>query len=231
MRQFSTALSFCSLSFVALLACPSMLFGQPPRPPVPVQIIDEGGQSPAAANAGITDRPMNQTVNLKKIQAAFDKALPQDTTKTYGYRPDQIIKVRLREFMQTVVLLPEGEEVSGSVIGDAVNFAVDKLPGFKNRFVLWGRDPGADTNLTVFGKTGRIYSFYMRIDSTTSSFIPDLLVFIKDNSLSYDEVAALAAKEAETAPAPTPEKECIDCKRGLSATAVCAGLSAGSSGR
>lgn len=213
MRKFSTALSFCSLLLAALLACPALIQGQPSRLPGPVQIIDEGGQSPAAANAGITDRPMSQTINLKKIQAAFDNAQPQDTTKTYGYRPDQIIKVRMREFMQTVVILPEGEEVGGSVIGDAVNFAVDKLPGYKNRFVLFGRDPGADTNLTVFGKTGRIYSFYLRHYSTDAKVLPDLLLFIKDNTLSYEEVAAIAAKETEASPAPTVEKECLDCKR------------------
>lgn len=215
MARISTALRFMNVlvALFALAALPTALYSQPPKGAVVPMIIDEGGLTPSAANAGITDRPMRQTVNLKKVQAAFDQANPQDTSKTYGYRADQIIKIRLREFMQTVVILPEGEEVAGSVIGDGVNFAVDKLPGYKNRFVLWGRDPGADTNLTVFGKTGRIYSFYMRIDSTASAHIPDLLVFIKDNTLTYEEIAAMAAKDADAAPAAKTEKECLDCKR------------------
>lgn len=181
------------------------------------QIIDEGGMKPSDAQSAITNRPMRQTIELKKVQSAFDQASPQANTKRYGYRVDQTVKVRLREFMQTIVILPEGETIAGNVLGDATNFAFQKLPNYKNRFVLWGRDPGADTNLTVFGQTGRIYSFYLRIDSVSSSFVPDLLVFIHDSTLSYEEVIAVAAinDDEVLAKKDTKEKveECKDCKQ------------------
>lgn len=154
--------------------------------PVRAEVIDEGGLTQGQANAGVTNRPMNQTVNLKKVQSAFDSAKAEDNTRIYPWKPNVTFKVRLREFMQTIVVLPTHEKIVGQVLGDATNFAMKPLPGTTNRFVVWARDPGADTNLTVFGESGRIYPFYLRIDSVQSPFVPDLIVHIMDDSLPYD---------------------------------------------
>lgn len=189
--------------------------------PLHAQVIDEGGLTPSQANAGVTDRPMNQTINLKKIQTAFDKAKPQDNTKIYPWKANITFKVRLREFMQSIVVLPQGEKIVGQVLGDATNFAYKQLPGSTNRFVVWARDPGADTNLTVFGESGRIYTFYLRVDSVESAFVPDLLVYIMDDSLPYTqaqagqaqtEQALLDGKE-EGAKQAESEKICVECSQ------------------
>lgn len=189
--------------------------------PLRAQVIDEGGLTPGQANAGVTDRPMSQTVNLKKIQAAFDKAKPQDNTKIYPWKANVTFKVRLREFMQSIVVLPSGEKIVGQVLGDATNFAYKQLPGSTNRFVVWARDPGADTNLTVFGESGRIYTFYLRVDSVESAFVPDLLVYVMDDSLPYTQAQAgqaqteLALMDSKPAGSKQPEAEipCVDCSQ------------------
>lgn len=207
MRHFSSGFYLFSLCLAALLAAPSIIQA--------AGIIDEGGLSPTEAGSAITNRPMRQSVELKKVQTAFDQAKPEANTKRYSYKLDQTIKVRLREYMQTVVILPEGESIFGNILGDATNFAFQKLPSYKNRFVLWGRDPGADTNLTVFGESGRIYSFYLRIDSVSSNYVPDLLVFIHDNTLTYKEVALLEQEEKDKTKdeKKVVEEECLDCKK------------------
>lgn len=166
----------------ALLSCTILLAG---AAVTQAQVIDEGGLTTGQANAGVTNRPMNQSVNLKKVQAAFDQAKPQDNTKVYPWKDNVTYRVRLREFMQTIVVLPMNEKINGQVLGDATNFAMRPLPGTPNRFVVWARDPGADTNLTIFGESGRIYPFYLRVDSVQSPFVPDLLVYIMDDSLPY----------------------------------------------
>lgn len=192
--------------------------------PASAQVIDEGDMSKSEANAGITNRPMGSSVNLKKVQAAFDKAKPQENTKTYTWKANSTFQIRLREFMQTIVVLPAGEKISGLVLGDGTNFAVKPIPGSTNRFVVWARDPGADTNLAIFGESGRIYSFYLRIDDVHSTFLPDLIVYIMDDSQPYDMAQAgqtelgLSRNHANTNAGAsgqekkTDEKECLDCK-------------------
>lgn len=185
-------------------------------------VIDEGGMTPGQANAGVIDRPMSQTVKLNKVQAAFDKAKPQDNTRIYPWKPNVTYKIKLREFMQSVVILPTNEKITGYVLGDTINFAVKVLPANLQRFIVFGRDPGADTNLTVFGDSGRIYSFYLRIDSVESAFVPDLLVYVMDDSMTYDQAQggltelalSTPAKEPgkEAAQKPEAEKPCLECQ-------------------
>ena len=176
------------------------------------------------ADAAVTNRPMGgEGVNLKKVQRAFDKAKPQDNTKIYTWKANTTFQIRLREFMQTIVVLPAGEKISGLVLGDGANFAVKPLPLSNNRFVVWARDPGADTNLSVFGETGRIYSFYLRQDSVESPFVPDLIVYIMDDSLTYNTTQAgqtelgiskgngSEVQKAGNEGAKAGEKVCLEC--------------------
>lgn len=205
-----------ALVFVTILSCTLMLTG---TSAVQAQVIDEGGLTPGQANAGVTNRPMNQTVNLKKVQAAFDTAKPQDNTKIYPWKANVTYRVRLREFMQTIVVLPTNEKINGQILGDATNFAMKPLPGTANRFVVWARDPGADTNLTVFGESGRIYPFYLRVDDVRSAFVPDLLVYIMDDNLPYGLAQAgdllteqaLAPLAGKNESAGKDGKYCVDC--------------------
>ena len=162
-------------------------------------IVDEveGGALPAGE---IPDRPMRDDANLKAVQTAFDTSDPRDNVKRHNYSPDVTIKIRCREFMGSTVVLPPGEEISGYVLGDNTNFAFVPLgrqnPNLQNKFEVSGKFHGADTNLTVFGLSGNIYSFYLRNDSVKSSYMPSLVTYIKDDTVA-ERVHAIKAVEAE----------------------------------
>ena len=167
--------------------------------PLFAEIVDEV-QSGAMSADEIPDRPMRDDANLKAVQTAFDKSDPRANVKRHNYSAAVTIKIRCREFMGSTVVLPPGEEISGYVLGDDTNFSFvplgrqDEILG--NKFQVNGKFHGADTNLTVFGLSGNIYSFYLRNDSVKSAFMPSLVTYIDDDSVSR-KVAEIKAKEEE----------------------------------
>jgi type IV secretory pathway VirB9-like protein len=152
-------------------------------------ILDEGATG-ALPDRAIANRPLRTDANLQAVQAAFDKSDPRENVERFQFSPDMTYKLRLREFMHTSVVLPEWENINAFSLGDETNFTLLPLNqspknqganGLKNIFEVWGRYHGADTNLTVYGTSGNIYSFYLRNDSTESPFLPNLVVYIEDD--------------------------------------------------
>jgi type IV secretory pathway VirB9-like protein len=74
------------------------------------------------------------------------------------------------------------EDVRSFVLGDGLNFAFSSVDGSRNIYKLEGYYPGADTNLTIVGESGLIYSFYVRIDSIASKFVSDFVINVSGNS-------------------------------------------------
>ncbi|SEP43196.1 TrbG/VirB9 family P-type conjugative transfer protein [Nitrosovibrio sp. Nv6] len=168
-------------------------------------IVDEvvPGGVPASK---VGDRPMRDKISLQAIQAAFDDSDPLANVVRFKFHPDMTYKIRLREFMDTTVSLPLGEEINAYSIGDAKNFRFVPLtkpgkegkPELKHLFRLAADYPGGDTNLSVVGKSGRIYSFYLRADSVQSSFLPALVVYIEAEIEKRPEVEETPEKGATT---------------------------------
>lgn len=158
------------------------------------QLVDEvarGAGRPGTGGSGpagqIIDRSMRESVSLQAIQEAFDNSDPRANTKEFAYDAGVTYKLRLREFMDTTVALPEGEEIAAYSLADTKNFEFhpytppkgkDSVPELRNLFRVLGKYPGADTNLTVIGGSKRIYSFYLRVDSVKSQFMPVLVARI-----------------------------------------------------
>jgi type IV secretory pathway VirB9-like protein len=132
--------------------------------------------------------------------------------------------------MDTTVVLPEGEEIAAYSLADGKTFEFhpytpasgkDSRPELRNIFRILGKYPGADTNLTVIGKSRRIYSFYLRVDSVQSKFLPVLVAYIKappmilmsdaGDSVSHakPDAAGASAKPGEK-PVNTPPKDGIE---------------------
>lgn len=164
------------LSLVAVLAVAQ----------VHANVVDEIVSGPTPTNK-VIDRAMRDKTSLQAVQAAFDDSDPKANVLRYKFHPDMTYKLRLREFMDTTVSLPEGEEINAYSLADSKNFRFVPLtipgkegkPELKHLFRVSADYPGADTNLSVIGKSGRIYSFYLRADSVRSSFLPALVVFIE----------------------------------------------------
>src|SRR3546814_877238 len=106
-------------------------------------------------------------------------------------------KVRLREFMVTVIELPRGEKISAYDNGDPQSFEV-KQRGDNRLAVKPIGGYGIDTNLVVYGKSGNIYPLYLRAEGYNSKNVPDLR-FVIEGAVRVDNAGALDDFPAGTA--------------------------------
>lgn len=187
------------------------MIGQPGQP---------GMNGGATAGAG-PNRAMRTAVSLNAVQAAFDESDPRANVLHYPYDLDMTYKLRLREFMTTTVILPAGEAVEGYSLADEYNFTFMPYTGknektatkaLENIFTLSAKHPGGDTSLTVIGRSGRIYSFYLRSDSVKSTFMPTILAYVEDRKASVvshakpqPEVKEQPQEAAKAQPAPADQ--------------------------
>lgn len=124
---------------------------------------------------------LEQPIDLKKVQKAFQKSAAEANTKHHSYGKDKTYKIRLREYMTTTIVLPDSEGIFSYALGDSHNFSFSLVESEqKNIFTISATYPGADSNLIVFGKSGNIYSFYLFVDSVEAKLVPDLVIYIKD---------------------------------------------------
>ncbi len=96
------------------------------------------------------------------------------------WEPGNVIPLKLRDGMLTIINFPEWETIKDAYVGDKDFF--DGRPIEKNVFMISPVDGRsmADTNLFIFGKSGNKYVFYLRseplnTEKITSSVI-DLVV-------------------------------------------------------
>lgn len=118
--------------------------------------------------------------NLDAVQEAFNTSSETDNIKACVQSNTSICKLRLRERMPAVMSF--NEDVRSFVLGDGLNFAFSSVDGSRHIYKLEGYYPGADTNLTIVGESGLIYSFYVRIDSIASTFVSDFVINVSGNS-------------------------------------------------
>jgi len=166
---------------------------------VQADIKDEiaGGANPD------TDRPMARglNINLNSIQKAFDKADVRKPIRKFRYDWRRIYKLRLREMMPTLIILPKGEKIVSFILGDKTNFEFipktsDKYK-LENMATIKGTYAGADTNLTIVGISGNVYSFYIRIDSVKSKYISDFVYYIYDEKFNEKIGQRISKREAK----------------------------------
>lgn len=140
-------------------------------------LIDEIHDS----KGGLNGRLPGPGLNLQQIQTAFDDARPTDNVRVFQIGKMEAPRLRLREFMETLIVLPEGEKISAYTIGDSTNFTFVALDGDSaNIGRVRAEYPGADTNLSLIGSSGRIYPFYLRADSVESEHMPMFVVYVED---------------------------------------------------
>jgi ComB9 competence protein len=144
-------------------------------PPIPGVVVE---QTEAHHNGQYTEMDRDhRLLEGGQIQEAWDY-----TSKKNNGVVDFVIcdtctyKVRLREEMITIIKLPDDEEIKGVDIGDIDNFK-HKIRR-KNTIALKPMGFGGDTNMIIYGTSGRIYPFYLRTEGVHSKNVPDLVVNI-----------------------------------------------------
>lgn len=123
---------------------------------------------------------------LNAIQNSFfsKKRNPQDNNLNIIYKAGDTPKVRLRYAMTTTFIF-DGDIIAYVSLGDSSFFEVlaPKKEGYdlSNILIIKPLLIGVDTNLTVIGKSGKIYTFYLFSTHFTNSRNPFLTVFISDD--------------------------------------------------
>lgn len=121
-----------------------------------------------------------ESLPLGAIQHAWDHAREGAGIYTVNYQPDKVIRLRVREFMTTSVILPTWEVIGQIVCGDKTAFGVQVVTGKPHILLI---EPGAfigtDTTLTAFGASGNIYVFYLRGEGYNSKNVSDVAVYIR----------------------------------------------------
>ncbi len=83
-----------------------------------------------------------------------------------------VLPIKLRNGMVTMVSLPNGEQIADAVVGNSGLFTIDTTQGDRTMFISpSGDNMGSDTNLIVTGKSGNKYVFYLRSEPSNSSEI------------------------------------------------------------
>ena len=83
-----------------------------------------------------------------------------------------VLPVKLRNGMATMVNLPMGEQIEDAIIGNKGLFDFNATQGGRTMYITPATDNmGSDTNLIVTGKSGNVYTFYLRSEPSNASEI------------------------------------------------------------
>jgi ComB9 competence protein len=143
-----------------------------PAMPVPDSVVDQA-RAQLDGDYGHLARPRT----AGQVQEVWDRAAPEAAVYTTELCDNCTYKARLREYMVTVLELPRGERIEAVDIGDGGGFSV-KARGSR-RLAVRPVGQGYDTSLVVYGKSGRVYPFYLRAEGFNSENVPDLVVKIE----------------------------------------------------
>lgn len=182
------------LAVIHLLSTPALAqtpVGAPPPPPVQSVPPSPAANPPAGPSLPVPDAMVNQMKahaegdfgdltrnrSIGMIQSAWDDAPESAAVFTYDLDPMSTYKVRVREYMVTVVELPAGEQIEAVDLGDGKGFEVK--PRGDRRLAIRAGGFGFDSNIVVYGKSGTVYPIYLRAEGYNSKRVPDLLVRIE----------------------------------------------------
>ena len=183
----------------------------------PLSLAEDDFIDASADDIGVADMGMVSGLDLRHVQRAFDDSKASANVVMFNYVRTDTYKVLLREAMITTLILPEGEEIRGHLLGDENFFSfssrkMEEVKGLKsalpqNVAIIEPVNPGVDTNLTIFGTSGNIYSFYLRTDSIRSPTVPHLIAYVNDPSLSSNVASALSINGTDKALAASPDNQ------------------------
>nr|AKN36612.1 hypothetical protein [Vibrio splendidus]AKN40557.1 Component of conjugal plasmid transfer system [Enterovibrio norvegicus] len=171
----------------------------------PLMLDAEQSKDIEAIELGRTDIPM-QISSLNAQQESFDKSSATANTIIAPYNPTVTYKLAVGEVLGTTIILPDGEGIESYRLGD--NIFWDFQPEGNNTDAELPRIgavsttmAGSDTSLTIIGKSGNVYTFYLRSYSWQAKVNPTLKIYINDErlqtKLESEKRRQLAKEKAE----------------------------------
>lgn len=190
--------------FLAVFAVSTVAEAQAPRkPPRRLLTSDDQQQMDSMSSQSMGQYPAMSLDYMRSLglhQRAWNDPLQhmgEGQTRPgysrYTWNPDLVLPIRLREGMLTLVNFPEWELIEEVYIGDMNLFSGDIAA--PNALLLNPREPGADTNIIVFGRSGNRYVFYVRSETYNTERLTHSVVDIEvDNATASGNVGPVGAK-------------------------------------
>jgi ComB9 competence protein len=164
---------------------------QIPKMPIPPSVIDQAHDQQDGYYGHLV-RPRS----AGQVQETWDDSPPEAAVYRTALCTDCTYKVRLREWMVSMIELPRGEKIEAVDIGDAKGFQVSKRG--EDRLALRPVGHGYDTNLIVYGKSGTVYPFYLRAEGFNSGNTPDFVVRLEGTVGVSEDMAIAGMTDAKT---------------------------------
>jgi len=95
----------------------------------------------------------------------------------FQWSPDLVMPIRLRDFMNTAIVLPEWERVEDVYIGES--YFMQAAIARPNVVLLRSSQSGIDATVTILGASGNLYTFYTRTEAFNTRRITDIQVFVQ----------------------------------------------------
>ncbi len=178
----------------------------------PSQALENGAHPPKSAHqeegfeeTQETPQPLQ---NLHAIQSNFfgKKHSKRDNTTFIDYQIGETHNIRLCYAMTTTFIF--NDNISQVILGDEIGFSTkmlgtDKEHLISNILLIKPLQIGVDSNLTIIGKSGKVYSFYIFSTNYTSQKNPALIVYVA----SKDFFKPLREPKEEKTPEPSNPKQ------------------------
>lgn len=140
----------------------------------------------------------NKLIFLDAVQKNFwnKNRKPSDNTLNIKYKAGETHKIRTRGNMTTTFIFDD-DKIASAIIGDNVGFELKELKTNKydlsNILTIKPNLIGIDTNLTIIGESGNVYTFYIFSTDYKNSRNPAFLVFVSE----YREVGPIKVENLE----------------------------------
>ncbi|MGL2745971.1 TrbG/VirB9 family P-type conjugative transfer protein [Helicobacter pylori] len=131
-------------------------------------------------NSDSTLKPMTNFNAIQNNFFAKNRSI-KDNAHFIHYTVGDTFNIRLRYAMTTTFIFDE--PIAQVVLGDDIGFSTkmlgeDKEHLISNILLIKPLQIGVDSNLTIIGKSGKVYSFYVFSTTYTSSKNPALMVYV-----------------------------------------------------
>lgn len=167
-----------------------------------------GGDDSIFDDTETTTKATNKMMFLDAVQKKFwsPSRKPSDNTLNIKFVAGETHKIRTRANMTTTIIL-DGDKIASVIISDSVGFEMKELGTSKydlsNILTIKPKLIGIDTNLTIIGESGNIYSFYVFSTDHKNRRNPAFLVFVSEirkiDKIKVENLEEKAKKEQEKA--------------------------------
>ncbi len=139
-------------------------------------------------NSDSTLKPMTNFNSIQNRFFAKNRSI-KDNAHFIHYTIGDTFNIRLRYAMTTTFIFDE--PIAQVVLGDDIGFSTkmlgeDKEHLISNILLIKPLQIGVDSNLTIIGKSGKVYSFYVFSTTYTSSKNPALMVYVSSKEYFKD---------------------------------------------